>query len=102
MAKKLKLPKSISRVSYLHPTEGMITLVKNRRKRKRKKGSKQMAPAAKMMRAVNAAQLAAAQTMADRSARDDKDEKDGAIKNLPSNSHRAMLRAAKVFRNKMG
>ncbi|MDC0707427.1 hypothetical protein POL68_02995 [Stigmatella sp. ncwal1] len=101
MAKKLKLPKTISRVSYLHPTDGMITIVKSRRKRKRKKGSKQLAGASKMMRALNAAQLAGAQALADRQDRDDKEEKDGGLKNLPSNSHRAMLKAAKVFRDKM-
>ena len=101
MAKKLNLPKSISRVSFLHPTEGMITVVKNKRKRKRKKGSKGLSGASKMMRASNAAQLAMAQALVDRQERDDKDEKDGGLLNQAANQQRAMMKAAKVFRNKM-
>ncbi|MBU8896967.1 hypothetical protein DRW03_19490 [Corallococcus sp. H22C18031201] len=102
MTKKVKLAKSVEKISYLHPTDGMITLAKNKRKPKRKKGSKELAGASKMVRAMNAAQLAGAEALADRSARDDKDEKDGALKNMSSNSQRAMLKAAKVFRSKMG
>ncbi|WP_342374840.1 hypothetical protein NVS55_26385 [Myxococcus stipitatus] len=100
MVKKLKLAKSVDSISYLHPEDGMITIAKNKRKRKRRKGSKQLAGASKMMRAMSAAQLAGAEAMADRSAKADKEEKDGAIRNLASNSQRAMEKAAKVFRSK--
>lgn len=91
---RMDMPKSIERIIVLHAS-GPMTV---HRAKKKRKGSKNLKPVAKLARTHAKAQLAQAETFMKLQDRSEGKKRDGGLKDHLKNAMKAQRKTAKVWR----